>query len=76
MTRQAIIDNTIKAINLLPQEMAVEISDFAEFMSKKYEEQILIDGLHKLASESDAFSFLNDEEDIYSVKDLKEKYNA
>jgi hypothetical protein len=29
-----------------------------------------------LASKSQAFDFLNDEEDIYSTNDIKEKYNG
>lgn len=76
MTRQAIIDKTIQAINLLPQDKAVEISDFADFIIKKYEEKILTDNIQKLASDSKAFDFLNSEEDLYSLEDLKEKYNA
>lgn len=33
-------------------------------------------GIQKLVSESDAFSFLNDEEDIYTANDLKDKYDV
>jgi hypothetical protein len=36
----------------------------------------LTNGIQKLTSESQAFDFLNSEEDIYSVADLKEVYNA
>jgi hypothetical protein len=32
MTRQAIIEKTLKAINQLPVNKAEEISDFAEFI--------------------------------------------
>lgn len=38
MTRQIIIERTLKAINQLPEEKAKEISDFADFMIKKYED--------------------------------------
>jgi hypothetical protein len=41
LSKQAIIDRTIKAINLLPTDKAEEISDFADFVSKRYEEQQL-----------------------------------
>ena len=38
MTRQAIIEKTLKAISLLPENKAEEISDFADFVIKKYED--------------------------------------
>ncbi|MBX9782352.1 MAG: DUF2281 domain-containing protein [Chitinophagaceae bacterium] len=76
MTRQIIIERTLKAINQLPEDKAEEISDFADFLFKRYEEQELINGIQKLTSESQAFDFLNTEDDIYSIADLKEVYNA
>lgn len=76
MTRQAIIERTLKAINQLPEEKAEEISDFAEFMIKQYEEQQLSKGIQKLTASSQTFNFLNDEEDLYTEADLKEKYNG
>ena len=75
MTRQTIIKRTIEVINQLPQEKAVEISDFAEFLIKKYEEQMMVAGIMQLSSESKVFNFLAEEEDIYSLADLKEKFN-
>lgn len=76
MTRQAIIDRTIRAINQLPQEKAEEICAFADFVSKRFVEDQLTQGIQKMAAESKAFSFLNDEEDLYSIADLKEVYNG
>ncbi|WP_226915524.1 hypothetical protein [Hymenobacter siberiensis] len=75
ISKQAIIDRTIKAINLLPADKAEEISDFADFVSKRYEEQLLAKGIQQLAAESKAFNFLNAEEDLYTEADLKEVYN-
>jgi hypothetical protein len=76
MTRQIIIERTLKAINQLPEDKAEEISDFADFVFKRYEEHELRNGIQKLASESKAFDFLNNEEEIYSISDLKEVYNG
>lgn len=76
MTRQAIIERTLKAINHLPEEKAEEISDFAEFMMKQFEEQQLSKSTQRLTANSQAFAFLNDEEDLYTEDDLKEKYNG
>lgn len=75
MTRQAIIERTLKAINQLPEDKAEEISDFAEFMMKQYEEQQLSKGVQHFAVHSQAFDFLNSEEELYTEADLKEKYN-
>lgn len=76
MTRQAIIERTIKAINQLPEEKAEEISDFADFVTKRYEEHVLTQGIQKLTSDSQTFNFLQKEEDLYSADDLKEVYNG
>jgi hypothetical protein len=76
MTRQAIIDKTIQMINQLPNDKAIEIVDFAEFIIKKYEDQLLVNAIQQLNSESKAFGFLSEEEDLYTVSDIKEKYNG
>jgi hypothetical protein len=72
MTKQLIIEKTVKVINQLPEEKAEEISDFADFIIKRYEEQRLIHGIQQLTSNSQTFDFLKDEEDLYSEADLKE----
>ena len=76
MTRQAIIERTIKAINQLPEDKAEEISDFADFVIKRFEEHRLTEGIRQLASKSRTFDFLNTEEDLYTEADLKEIYNG
>jgi hypothetical protein len=75
MTKQIIIERTLKAINQLPEDKAEEISDFADFVFKKYEEQELSKGIQKLAAEGHSFDFLESEEELYSVSDLKVVYN-
>jgi hypothetical protein len=72
MTKQLIIEKMVKAINQLPEEKAEEISDFADFIIKRYEEQHLIQGIQQLISTGNTFDFLKDEEDLYSEADLKE----
>ena len=74
MTREAIIQKAIKTISKLPTEKAEEVADFADNVLKNYEEQMLQKGIEKLVMQSHAFQFLNDEEDLYSVDDIKEKY--
>jgi hypothetical protein len=76
MTRQIIVERTKKTINELPEDKAKEISEFAEFIGKRYKEYRLTKGIQKLASNSQTFDFLNDKEELYSEKDLKEVYNS
>lgn len=76
MSKEAIIEKTIKAINLLPEEKAEEISNFADFISKRYEETLFTKAIHTYAEKDNAFEFLQSEDDLYSVQDLKEVYNA
>ena len=74
MTKEAIIQKTIQALQVLPQDKAEEVSDFAEFLLKKFEELTLQQGIQNLQSQSETFSFLIEEEDIYSPADIKEKF--
>ncbi len=74
MSRAEIIEKTISALNKLSETKGEEVADFADFMVKKTEEQQLQNGIHSIIQNSDAFAFLNDEEDLYTLDDLKEKY--
>jgi hypothetical protein len=74
MDRNDLIENTILKIKQLPDPKIREIHDFAEFLLGKIDAQILQQGIHELTSQSSAFSYLNEEEDLYSVNDLKERY--
>lgn len=76
MSRKEIIERTVKAINQLPDDKAEEISVFADFLIKRYEDDKLTKGIEKLASESSSFDFLKSEDDIYTTDDLKEVYNS
>lgn len=73
MTKKAIIEHTINVINQLPDDKAVEISDFADFLIQRYEELQLRNDMQQLAS-GQSFDFLKDEEDLYRENDLKEIY--
>ena len=71
MTRQAIIERTLKALSQLPKDKVEEISNFADFLLKRHEERQLTEGIQKLTATGQAFAFLNDEEDLYTEADLK-----
>ena len=76
MTRQIIMERIIKIIEQLPEDQAIEISDFADFIFARLEKQELARGIQKLVSGSQTFDFLKNEEEIYSLADLIEVYNG
>ncbi len=76
MTKEAIIEKTLKTLNVLPNERAEEIADFADFVMRKYENQLLVQDIQKLTLEGKAFEFLNEEEDLYSLKDIRKNLDA
>ena len=75
MNKKDLLDSTIKKIQELPEDKIREVADFVEFLLQRREEHVLNEGIQQLVSSSPAFGFLQDEEDIYTVNDLKEKYN-
>ena len=75
MNRQVLINNIITKINRLPDNKIKEVDDFADFILSKIDQKIIQEGIQQLTSESKSFDFLNDEEDLYTVNDVKEKYN-
>ena len=74
MTKRILIEKTLETLEKLPSEKITEIADFADFVLKKYEEEILQKGIEKVISDSESFSFLKNEEDLYDENDIKEKY--
>jgi len=74
MTRETLIQRTLTILAKLPQDKANEIADFADYVLKKYDDQLLQKGIEKLISNSKTFDFLKNEEDLYALADLKEKY--
>ncbi|HLG36049.1 MAG TPA: hypothetical protein VI757_14300 [Bacteroidia bacterium] len=74
MSRETLIQRTLAALSKLPQERANEIADFADYILKKYDEEVLQKGIQTLVSDSKTFAFLKNEEELYTVSDLKAKY--
>jgi len=74
MMRETLINKTIKILSKLSNDKIRDVSDFTEYILKKYEKETLQKGIEKLVSDSNAFQFLNDEEDLYTLNDIIEKY--
>ncbi len=58
----------------LPEEKISEVSTFAQFLLKTYDEHILRKGVYELNNNSKSFDFLNDEPELYTLDDLQERY--
>lgn len=74
MVTETLINRTLNTLALLPHDKVREVADFADFILKKYDEEVLQKGIEKLVSQSKTYDFLKDEENLYSIADLKEKY--
>lgn len=74
MDRQLLIDDAVDKIRQLPDTKIQEINDFADFLLSKIDDRIISENIQKLSSESKSFDFLKDEEELYDVNDLKERY--
>ena len=73
-TKEALIKQTIDTLSQLPEDNISEVADFAAFLLSKYEDRILTNGIEKLVSDSESFSFLKENTVEYGVDDLREKY--
>lgn len=74
MTKGHLIDKTIDYLKNLPDDKVIEVADFTEYLYQKLEECVPNKGIQELISKSKSFEFLNDEEDLYTLDDLKERY--
>jgi hypothetical protein len=74
MNRIQLIDETLQKLNKLPDEKIQEINNYAELLLNKIDDQILIEGIAELAAKSKTFEFLSEEEELYTVNDVIERY--
>lgn len=74
MTRELLIKKTVESLTKLSDEELKEVSNFTEFLLNKVDSQLTTEGIQKLTTDSKAYKFLETEEDIYTVSDLKERY--
>lgn len=74
MERETIINETVKKLNRLPLDKLRQVEDFVDFVISRTDDKLLVEGIQKLTSDSKAFEYLKNEEELYSVNDLKEKY--
>ena len=91
MGKEQLIEQIKENLQLLPESKIKEVNDFIVMLSKQdssemlkfislliseREDELLTQGIMKLAEQSKSYHFLLNEEDLYKVEDLKEIYNA
>ena len=76
MSKQELIDKTVAALLQLPADKVAEVSDFTDFILQRNEDIQIVEGIEKLASESKSYKFLEEEEDLYTLNDVKAPYNG
>lgn len=74
MNKDKLIKKTIETLSRLPEEKILEVNDFADYILEKYDSEILQKGIEEMVSKSKTFEFLAEEEELYSLEDLKEKF--
>ncbi len=74
MSREELIKNTIERLRQLSDSRIQEVSDYVNFLASKIEDKIISEGIKSLASTSKSYEFLSDEEELYQLNDIKEKY--
>jgi hypothetical protein len=74
MTKKDVISKTLLVLDKLPLEKVQEVNDFADLILKKLEDDTLNLGIRQLVEKGKPYEFLKEEEDIYTVEDLKERY--
>lgn len=74
MSREAILIKTIGSLSRLPDSKLQEVADFADFLMSQLDSGMVTDGIAQLASGAKTFKFLEEEEELYSLADLKERF--
>lgn len=75
MNRQLLIESIMQKISHLPDVKIKEVDDYADFLLGKIDDQILQEGIQNLVADAGTFDFLKDEEDLYTVEDLKTRFS-
>lgn len=75
MSKKELIEKTVLTLERLPEEKIVEVSDFADFVLQKNEDNLLLQGIAQLTAQSKSYEFLEDDEELYTLNDIKETYN-
>lgn len=75
MSKKPLIEEAVESLEQLSEQKIIEATTFIRFLLERRDEQLLQKGAEKLMGESELFNrFFEDEPDLYSEDDLKERF--
>lgn len=74
MSREELVKETVEKLGQLSNSKIQEVSDYVSFLASKIDDKIISEGIKTLASTSNSYEFLQSEEELYQLSDIKEKY--
>lgn len=76
MSKKELIEKTVATLQQLPDDKIAAVSDFADFILQRNEDQQITEAIARLSAETKSYDFLNEEEDLYTLNDVKAPYHA
>lgn len=74
MERETILKKTVEKLDKLSEDKLKEVEKYIDNLLRKTDDKLLTEDIQRLTSDSKSFEYLKNEENIYTVNDLKEKY--
>ena len=76
MSKQELIEKTLAALQKLPADKVAEVFGYTDRILQKNDEKQITEGIGKLSVQSKSYKFLDEEEDLYTLHDVKAPYNG
>ena len=74
MSKEEMIAKTIAALQKLSADKVAEVSDFADFILHRNENKEITEEIAQLSMQTKSYKFLDEEEDLYTLNDVKTPY--
>ncbi len=75
MDKKKLIESVVEKMKKLPEDKLKEVEDYLDLLINKYQEDLIIQkGIEDIVQNSKSYAFLKEDDDIYTVEDLKERY--
>ena len=76
MSKQELIEKMINALQKLSADKVAEVSDFTEFILQRSEDKEITTGIGQLSVQTKSYQFLEEEEELYTLNDVKAPYKG
>ncbi len=76
MSKKELIEKTLAALEKLPADKVAEVADFADFILQRNEDRLITENIAQLSTQTNSYKFLEGEEDLYTLNDVKAPYNG